>query len=314
MLTPVARRALAGVVFAGIVLAGCTAASRRAESFDMEVREDFEDPETPTIPRGAVTREAAQVPATNELGAAEVPVEPPRLRLLPHDRSGCGLDVEAHGWPAMRADGGGFAFVNHPISAGADIEEQPFTIDTEGTSGSAVARDLVYDGATIQAATHGAWGAACDAARRDITARIEAINAKFASWRPMTRVPVQDPWRIDGGPALPQPTADLHRRPVEALYHGGHFVARVPGVKVLQSIPMPWRGEEPTQTMGASDPTIMALYVDPPTGFAVAELSYESASCMSDPTIITRPVAVAPEVLTEAAARAAFVLSEPVDG
>lgn len=303
------RRALAC-----IVLAACTGAPPTAESLDTDLLEEFSEPETPTFPPDTAIRGAAQLPATDVLRPAVPRLGPPRLRLLPNDRSACAFEVEAHGWPAMRPDGAAFAFVSHPISAGADFEDQPFAIVTQDVAGTPVASDSVYDGEAIQAATQGVWGAACRAARRDIAARIEAINAAFASWQPMTRVAVQGPWRIDGGPALPEPAADAHRRPVEALYHGGHFIARVPGVKVLQSIPMPWRGPEPMHTMGASDPTIMALYVDPPTGFAVAELSYESASCMSDPTIITRPVAVAPEVLAEAAARAAFVLPEPHDG
>jgi hypothetical protein len=66
-------------------------------------------------------------------------------------------------------------------------------------------------------------------------------------------------------------------------------------------------------TLDASEPSILALYHDATTGFAVVELSYESASCMSDPTVHTRTIALLSEVVLEARARAEFLIADPND-
>lgn len=237
---------------------------------------------------------------------------PPRLRLLPSSRSSCDYAVEARGFPAIRLDGSQFAFVYAPVSPGADYDDQPLLISTHTLTDEAIAHVEVVDGEEVYTASNGRWGKACRAKREEIAARIATLNASFAEgWRPLVRVPVQWPWHVNAGAALPEVPADGHARPVEVLYHAGHFVARVRGMKVLQSTPMPWRHEEPEWTPDAPDPAILALYHDATTGFAVAELSYESASCISDPTVHTAVIELSPEVVAEARARAEFLIPDP---
>lgn len=260
---------------------------------------------TPTIPAAADA-----LPAS-----APAAVEAPRLRLLRHARDGgCDHEVVAVGFPAVSDKGDELAFVQHHDSAGADFSGA-MTIETHRVDDTPLVSAIVVDGEAVYEATGGEWNSECRTARAGIQRRIDEFNATFASgWRPMTRVAVQPPWRIEGAPQLAELGDDAHARPVEALYHAGHFVARVRGVKVLQSTPMPgWRGEDPEMTLDATEPTVFALYHDATTGRAVAELSYESASCMSDPNIYTRALDLSPAVVDAAKDRAAFLLADPFE-
>ncbi len=290
-----------------LLFAACTAVP---EVVDVEATDPavIATAATPRIPD-------ATVPATPQAPGVEIVSNAPRLQLLAHaSGGGCDHEVVAHGFPAIGEDGRAIAFVQHHDSAGADFGG-PMTIETRRIDDSVIASTPVADGEAIYEATDGEWNKACRTARAEIQQRVDAINATFASgWRPMTRVAVQPPWRVEGAPELPELGDDRHARPVEALYHAGHFVARVRGVKVLQSSPIPsWRGEEPEMTMDATEPTVVALYHDAATGRAVAELSYESASCMSDPNIYTRALDLAPAVVAAATDRAAYLVADPSD-
>lgn len=237
--------------------------------------------------------------------------EAPRLRLAPHvpGDGGCEHDVVAEGFPAVRFDGGAVAIVDRDDGGNADFVGE-LAIELRRPDDVQLSRSVVFDGEAIYEATEHTWGRACRDAREQIAQRIAAINDELAvGWRPMEALPLQAYWQHGSGPELPalEQLPEPARRPAEALYHGGHFIVRVRGVEVLQSTRMPdWRGEEPEMTLDRTDPAVVGVYVDDATGVALAELSYESASCMSDTRVYARGVALAPGVAAKIRARADF--------
>ncbi|MFO0635520.1 MAG: hypothetical protein U0168_21980 [Nannocystaceae bacterium] len=206
---------------------------------------------------------------------------PPR-RVQRRGQGDCGIEVHAIGLPAVATDGDRFVYLQRRDSAGADFGG-PITVELRDRDEGNPESLAVYDESFDENVEHPPRRS-CRVRRAEVTARIAAINERLATgFRPLQRVAVQWPWRIDGAPELPEPAASGHERPLEALYHGGHFVARVRGVTVVQSSPSGWRRGDPEQTLDAVEPTVLALYHDAATGLGLAELSYESGSCMSDP-------------------------------
>jgi hypothetical protein len=265
-----------------------------------------------------IERPEAEVPS-ERAAAGEPYVGPPRLRLAPRPASDadgerwCEDRVIADGFPALRDDGGTYVVVIHEIDAGAD-EGGRVVVQWRNVVGDAIVDSaLPYDGHDTYELTERDPDRGCDRARARIARAIRPVNERLATgWRSLRALPVQLPappsWLHDPPPL----SAKLSERPVDVLHRNGHFIARVRDVKVLQKlVKTDWLGLPPELTLDAQVPTIMGLYHDAATGFALAQLSYESGSCMSDPTIYTRPIALAPEVVAEADRRAAFVRSWP---
>jgi hypothetical protein len=182
-----------------LLISACTAAPAIHEI-------DGVEPELVEDPEDEATSRPGKLPPTDP--------GPPRLRLAPRSRDGgCDHEVVALGFPAVDEDGTQLAFVQHHDSAGAD-SSGALTIETRTHDDAMIASALVSDGEAIYDATDGEWNKTCRAARAEIEHRIAEINATFASgWRPMTRVAVQWPWRIDDGPQLPDLGDDAHARP-----------------------------------------------------------------------------------------------------
>lgn len=238
---------------------------------------------------------------------------PPRLRLEPLDRSGdhdwCDDTVIAEGFPAMRDDGQVYVVAIDEIDAGSDIGGRTVVQWRNVADDGVVTANKVYDGEDTYALTESDPEHGCTRARARIAKVLRPLNEGLATgWRSLIAMPVQLPappsW--DGEP--PAPARRLAERPVDVLYRNGYFIARVQDAKVLQKlVKTEWLGTDPEYSLDAYEPTIMGLFRDPATGFAVAMLSYETGSCMSDPTLYPQPIALAPEVVAEAERRAAFV-------
>ncbi len=245
------------------------------------------------------------------LGSIRPSDDAPRLRLEPRTAGSgdCEHEVFAEGFPAVRLDGGAIAAVDRDDGGNADFVGE-LAIELRRRDESVLSRSIVLDGEAIYEATEGAWGRPCRDEREQIAQRIASINAELAiGWRPMQALPLQPYWYRGSGPELP-PVDELPepgQRAAEALYHGGHFIVRVRGAQVLQSTRMPgWRGEEPEMTLDRSDPAVVGVFVDDATGVGIAELSYESASCMSDSRVYSRAVELSPGVAEKVRAREAF--------
>lgn len=256
-------------------------------------------------PVGHAPRESAPPPAT-DLG-------PPRLRLAARpadaDDTWCEAEIIAEGFPAIRQDGSQYVVVIEEIDAGADYDGRT-VVQWREVEGDAIATSTeVADGEHTYTLMQDDPDRGCARARARVAAAIRPINdALRTGWRSLRPVPVQLPAPPTWYDEVPEPPAALDQRPVEVFHRNGYFIARVREAKVLQKlVKTDWLGESPEMTLDAYAPTIMGLYHDAESGFAIAELSYESASCMSDPTIYARPLALAPAVVAEAERRAGFV-------
>jgi hypothetical protein len=145
--------------------------------------------------------------------------------------------------------------------------------------------------------------------------RLEHLNALFSRPGPafaMDRFGI-NPWSpLDIDEVLASiPGAD---RPLEIYYAGGHFIARIKGVKVLQDTPLPqWQKQEPPPPEDDGDddpcvsppPQISALQLDRATNLALVYYNHnmaESCAC-DDYREYARRIELAPEVLVEAEKR-----------
>ncbi len=161
----------------------------------------------------------------------------------------------------------------------------------------------------------------CDAATKLVREKVDALNAKLASqtWRALEPLDVlySKPGihavreRLPGGGELAGldevleslPVAD---RPIEVFYHGGHFMARVRDVKVLQKTPQPdwpkaWYREGFTDEGCEREVLISAVSFDRATGIGVVDYNFdlEGGDLCNDPGRFVR-VELSPELIAEA--------------
>src|SRR5690606_35193770 len=103
---------------------------------------------------------------------------------------------------------------------------------------------------------------------------------------------------LDGVPAS-LPGAD---RPVEVFYRNGHFIARVRGVRVLQSTPRPeWRQFD--DEFCTTSAQIEMVYFDRPTRLALVHYNYSNGGCLCDDRHYPARIELSAELLAEAERR-----------
>lgn len=260
----------------------------------------------PAIPVLAVLALGPEAPPPTPATVSVQKAVTPRLLLHRPDPQDdrCDIAVEAEGLPAIARDGSLVAIFIEETYAGAD-ESGPIAVEWRRPDGTRARILELADQATLLGHNLSIPAERCAEAAQTAERAIARINAILARYRALAELPVETISSPGSGQREVEMPVDPHQRPVEVVYRNGRFVGRVRGVKLLQSDPYPtWRGDPPDMTLDRTDPAITALHYDPQTRIAVAALSYESMSCMSDPSIHPELVSLAPALVSEAHARA----------
>jgi hypothetical protein len=246
------------------------------------------------------------------------PVDPgpqPKLEVVPHEfdeeRLGMGLcpyKIQHHALPAISDDGMTLLAVKSVDTWPTDVYFELTWLEADGT------RVEKIDSGRSDHET-------CDAATESVREEVAALNAKLASqtWRPLEPLDVlySEPGvhaqreRLPGGGELADfdevleslPIAD---RPIEVFYHGGHFIARVRDLNVLQKTPQPdwpkaWYTEGFTTESCEQEVLISAVAFDRKTRIAVVDYNFDmEGGCLcEDPGRFVR-VELSPELIAEA--------------
>lgn len=215
------------------------------------------------------------------------PNSQPRLELVTRnfdpEEGICPYDVESRGFPAVDEHG---TLVE--VSARGlptrdfydGVEMVVSWLDADGIRPDRVyARDDELGGDST-----------CDEIIAQIRERVDAINAKLArqTWRSLERL---DAFYSAAGMAYMNPEFDSADevlaslpgadRPVEIYYGNGQLIARIRGMKVLQTEPRPqWRQTD--NEFCTTDPQIYALEFDRATQVALVRYNYISGGCLCD--------------------------------
>lgn len=214
------------------------------------------------------------------------PATQPRLELVHREVSRelglCAYEVEARGFPAITDDGATVVDVYGFVPGNAD--EVDARMELTWLDQEATLVDDIYDrSADI--------GSGCDQAIQGAHGRVAAINARLArhTWRPLERLdaffsaPGNDElgFRFTGEEDEALARLAGPERPIEVFYRNAHFTARVRGLKVLQTTPLPdWRNL--TDEFCTRDPQIQAIELDRASKVALVHYDYMSGGCLCD--------------------------------
>jgi hypothetical protein len=268
---------------------------------------------------------APAVEAASAIVAAEVeqlgrpPVGPqPKLEVVPHEFSEealgegvCPYKIQPHALPAISEDG-------TTLLAAKSVDVWPDNVYLELTwlDAGGTRKETLDNGRSQDES--------CDAELERAGEEVAALNAKLASqtWRPLQPLDVlySKPGvhalreRLPGGGELADPDEVLESlpvadRPIEVFYHGGHFIARVRDLKVLQKTPQPewpkaWYTEGWTDEGCEQEVLISAVAFDPETRIAVVDYNFDfEGGCLcEDPGRFVR-VELSAELIAEAERR-----------
>lgn len=283
---------------------------------------------TPVGPQSQTPEPAEAAPAV-EAGSAIAGVEveevgrphvgpQPKLEVVPHEFSEdrladgvCPYKIQPYGLPAITDDG-------TTLLAGKSVDIWPRRVYLELTW-------LDADGTRKETISHGrSDDEGCDAEIERAREEVAALNAKLQSqtWRPLEPLDVlySKPGihavreRLPGGGELADldevieslPIAD---RPIEVFYNGGHFIARVRDLKVLQKTPQAewpkaWYAEGFTDESCEQEVLISAVAFDRKTRIAVGDYNFDmEGGCLcEDPGRFVR-FELSPELIAEAERR-----------
>lgn len=265
-------RSLAGftIVLTSLSLIGCTAPIEA---------ESLEQSDPPSQPADALPS-WSHVP-----DAAAQPVDPdsqPRLllKLDVEPREGfCPYQVEARNFPAIDVESTTLLRVEARQPGASDGEDERMWLtyvvpDQDQRTQGVYDRGDDFD--HLYGTSH------CDAAIAKLRADLDAINTDLATrtWRPLEQLDVvaSDAYFRDDTSveieALP-----LDQRPVEVIYRGGNFVARVRQAKVLLELARPhWQlGDDP---FCSSNPRVNDVAVDRLSQLALVSYDHQTGACM----------------------------------
>jgi hypothetical protein len=278
--------------------------------------------QTPEPTEGAPAVEGASATAAVEMEeVGRLPVDPgpqPKFEIVPHELDQerlamglCPYQVQPLGLPAISDDG-----TTLLAAKSVDIWPDPAYLELTW---------LDADGTHVEKIDNGrSDDETCDAAAESVREEVAALNAKLASqtWRPLELLDVlySKPGvhavreRLPGGGELAGLDEVLESlpvavRPIEVFYHGGHFIARVRDLKVLQKTPQPewpkaWYTEGFTSESCEQEVLISAVAFDRKTGIAVVDYNFDlEGGCLcSDPGRFAR-FELSPELIAEAERR-----------
>lgn len=195
----------------------------------------------------------------------------------------CPYVVESRGFPAIDVAGTMLVDVEAHVDSNSDGEDE-YMLLSVFVPGQLPREQLVFDRgddfefdeSTRTSISH------CDAALEQLREEVDIINAELASrtWRALGYLDVVgvDAYMAAGQnldqriEALP-----LDQRPVEVLYRGGHFIARVRQAEVLVEIERPrWRG---LSEICSRTPKINYVLADRATGLALVMFDHYNGAC-----------------------------------
>jgi hypothetical protein len=213
----------------------------------------------------------------------------------------CPYAVTSVGFPAISEDGRTIVtLASGSIGNGeADIETR-YLKRFESDTPDGARTDLIYDRGADQT-----WDpdfAGCDAAGAAVLATVQRLDAELGEqrWRSLgaldAAIAEPDYW---GEPTYFEQAMDHLQpgdRPVELLYHAGSFIARIPGVEVLQRTQrLDWR--QWSDEFSAHDPHLLDLRFDPITRRALVSFSYNTGGCLSDEATYFAAIELSPAVI-----------------
>jgi hypothetical protein len=297
-------RTLACLTLASLSLIGCTAPVE-AESLELV------DPPS--------KHEDALPSWSHVPDAAAQPVDPdsqPRLVLTlgpagseDMHESFCPYQVGARNFPAIDVEGTTLVRVDAQVSGASEGEDEALRL-TYVTPEQGQRAQTIYD----RKDDFDRDGTAhCDAALAKLREDLDTFNAELAArtWRPLERLDVVPSdsyfrfvdWR-EPIEALP-----LDQRPVEVLYRGGYFIARVRQAKVLLELARPhWQRDD---AFCQRNPRVNAVEVDRISQLALVYYDHESGACLCYPDEYVDVVRLPSSLLAEVDRRPTAVLEAP---
>ncbi len=203
----------------------------------------------------------------------------PRLELVERPRSSpsemvvCPFTVEAYGFPAVSADGSTIVTASAYAPGNADIDAELMELRWLGVDQRV---DSIYDRSEHDA---------CERARDQVEARVAELQDVLdrQRWRPLEPLDVYAPdahWSAEEL-ALDVKALAPDERPVEVYYSKGWFIARVPGVKLLdKQARLDWQQSD--NEFCDKSPHISELWVDRHTRRAMVSYNYANGGCLCD--------------------------------
>lgn len=250
------------------------------------------EPEFFELPEQPVASEAALPDWDHQPDAAPLPADPnaqPRLVLqlgpVTEDDDGdryCPYRVEARNFPAVDMGGTTLVHVAAHVDGNSDGEDEYMLLSWLAPEQD-TREQLVYDrGDDFDWSTDTNH---CEQAIAELQAELDTINAELASrtWRWLERLDVVGPdaygsW--DAGVVEAIDALPLDRRPVEIVYRGSQFIARVRQAKVLLRLERPqWQRED---EFCSRTPNMLGIAIDRPTGLALVSFDHASGGCLCD--------------------------------
>jgi hypothetical protein len=224
------------------------------------------------------------------------------------DYGPCGLDVRAHGFPAMHRSGAAVTYFSRQPPGNADGPLSSWLVETALATGSTTVHDIVDDSGWI-----GEEDAdQCPDDRQDLEERIRKANERLQDYRTLPELDVvgdMPEWMYED--REPQVRAvPARQRPIRVGYSGERLVFRVPGVKVVHAQTQNWWVDDP---FCLKTPHVRKVFADAASGVAVAEIDYSSGGCLCDDGVYHRVITLPPAVFEEVAARPTSVLPDPED-
>ena len=287
------------VAVAFLLLAGCTEHSE--PPLDLEAPDAAREVEVAFAVLPEDARDDAELQAIAEEFA---PLEGhPELLVLepesPEDADACAFGVKAVGLPAVHRDGRRVAFVE---------DDPPGNADGWAPGSEFVVLDVVDDtrSARERLADWVDDRGDCSTYEKRLRARVREYNDALRAYRPMQRmdVVVHDPQRqfeVDPSTILPASDVAHADRPVQALWHAGWFVMRVPGIRVLsREAKLDWRVRD---ELCDTDPHLEEVWGDREAQIGVAVLNHSSGACLCDDGVTSHPIVVPAPVFDEVAQR-----------
>lgn len=279
------------------------------------------DPESFELPESEIAQAPVLPSWEHQPDAAPMPVDPdgqPRLvlRLGPvHDdaESFCPYDVEPVNFPAVDVEGTTLIHVGAHVDGNSDGEDEYMLLSWLAPEQQTRVQTVFDRGDDFD------WSRdidRCDEAIAALQDQVEQINAELAehTWRPLERLDVvgtDSYFDWDSGVSETIDALPLDQRPVEILYRGTQFIARVRQAKVLFRVDRPsWQSED---EFCSRSPNMNRIEIDRPTGLALVSFDHSSGGCLCDDHEYVDALQLPAELVHEVDRRPSSVLETSAD-